>query len=646
VSERGTGLPERTGGPTATARVLRRIGITGLLLGPVLWLASGAAIRAVHAERLSGPFQQMMAGRDVHPVEHYLQLALPLRSSSAVALVASGLVASLLSVPSARSRAHRMLTGGREGTDRYWRPAALSVVIAAAALRLPGLGTTSLWLDEAIISMISVEGFTGMLGRIARDSSAAPAHHAIQASVFAVAPQTAAVARLPALIASMSTVVLLLATPRWGIPRGVAVAAALGIALSPAHVGFARDATQYATGITMGAILVIAGLVAFTGAREPGNPGASRVALPLAVAVTPWVAYPSVFVALALLAGLFAASLLLDGSAARGLRRSVVLSTFGLIVSGAAVYEAVARRQFRVLDNWYLAANYPSTSGVSPTVWAARSLDSFFAILGGGQLTGRWSGSSIDGFRAPILEGSALGWVILGVLLVGFLSAARAALRITVRDRPGGPDAPLLMMGIAILLVLGAIVAAALELYPFGGIHQQLHATPVLLLGAGSAAAHLLRGSSSPVRVALICGALVLFTASAVAALPTVYEEREDIVSAIVVGVDGRSGRGLAAIEDDRVWIYRAARPAVRFHFPERAFREFRSGPTDTEGMLAELESASDSDRVAVVFSQIYPHPEVGDHRRALQALLLEHGWIIEEEIHHPNTVTLVVRSP
>jgi hypothetical protein len=202
------------------------------------------------------------------------------------------------------------------------------------------------------------------------------------------------------------------------------------------------------------------------------------------------------------------------------------------------------------------------------------------------------------------------------------------------------------MMGVAILLVLGSILAAFLEVYPFGGIHQQLHATPVLLLGSGCAAVHLLRESSASSRVALGAMALTLFAVPVAVAMPTVYEEREDIVSAVVIGVDGRSRRGLEPVSDDAVWIYRAARPAVRFHFPGRAFRELRSGATDTEGMLAELSAVVHGEPLAVIFSQIYPHPVEGDQRRALQNALLSAGWIVEEEIHHPNTVALVVRGP
>jgi len=260
-------------------------------------------------------------------------------------------------------------------------------------------------------------------------------------------------------------------------------------------------------------------------------------------------------------------------------------------------------------------------------------------------VTGRWSASLIEGFRNPILEGSALGWVLFAVLIAGFVSGVRGVVRMEHFVQRGAVHAPLFMMGVAILLMLGSILAAFVEVYPFGGIHQQLHATPVLLLGSGCAAVHLLRGSSASSRMVLGAMTLMLFAVPAALAMPAVYEEREDIVSAVVVGVDGRSGRGLEPVADDAVWIYQAARPAVRFHFPGRAFRELRSGPTDTEGMLAELSAVADSGPLAVIFSQIYSHPWEGDQRRALQNALLATGWIVEEEIHHPNTVALVVRG-
>ncbi len=644
MEQRVVGELARTRDPSEVQAWLRRAGIGATLLAPVSWIIAPSAIRAMYADRLGRSLGRVMAGRGVHPVEHYLELASTLRLTVAVLLLVTGLGSFLLSLPGVRSTVHRVITGGRWVEDGYWWTVVFGVVAAAAVLRIPGLGSTSLWLDEAMVSMVSVEGLSGLFDLMARESSAAPGYHILQVAFFTAAPQSVAVARLPSLLASMGTVILLLATPRWGVPRGAAAFAALAIAISPAHVGFARDATQYAIAVAIATLLVASGLALYARARGASSSRMAAVALPLWVTLTPWFAYPSVFVALALLGGLLLSAFLIGGRPAQLLKRSVGVSGLALIVSSAGVHAVVARRQFYLLENWYLAANYPSTSGLSPTLWLARALDSHFAIIAGGQVTGRWSASFIDGFRSPLLEGSALGWVMLIVLLAGLVRGLRHA-RSHITGGRMVPEPQLLMMGVSVLLVLGSIVAAALGLYPFGGIHQQLHAAPVLLLGAGSAAVQLLTASSRPVKVGSAVGALVLFLASAVPALPTVYEEREDIVSAVMVGVDGREGRGLTPIADDRVWVYSAARPAVLFHFPGRAFQQSRSGPTDIEGMLAEVVDLAAGGRAALIFSQIYPHPEEGDHRRALQSALVAEGWTVEEEIHHPNTVALIVHA-
>ena len=625
----------------------RPVALALVVLAAAAWSVPGALVRAAYEERLTPRIDGILSGRDVHPVEHYLELVATPRAVLAVGLLAVALLLLVLERPGPRSRLLRVLTGGRAGSSALWRPAALLIVVTAAALRFPALGATSLWLDEAMVAGVSLSGIDGLFQRMGRNSSAGPLHHLVQMGLLNALGQEAWVARLPSAVAGLTTVVLMLGLHRLGLPRSVALVAASVVAVSPAHVGFSRDATQYAPVVLMAAVVLAAGLAMV----DPGRRDRIgwRLALVGALALAPWSGAQITLVALAVVVAL--ATILLTRSAAPTRATLGVTGPGVLVLAGstALAYVAVVRRQTRVLDQWYLAEGYPASSARTFTRWALEALDGFMAVVAGGQVTGRWTASGIEGLRQPLTEGSALGWLLLVVLAVGCVGPARrVAAGFRRRDDRSDPvlDVGDFALLAAAALILGSILAAVLGVYPFGGMHQQLHATPVVLVGSVVAFHRVLvRAPRRAVVPAALAGtALLLLTA--VPAVPAVYAEREDIVSAVGVGVDGRTGRGLDALEDGSVWVYRDARPAVRFHFPERTFVLSRAGSTDPAGMRDEVVLVADGRAAALVFSQIHADPVHGDQRRALQALLLAEGWTVLEEIHHPNTVVLTVLPP
>lgn len=612
-------------------------------VGPMLeW-----GVRAAYSERLSWPLHGIITGQDVHPVEHYLGLVGPIASAATGLLVLlSGLLIALSS-DRLRGRAFRAVTGGERGLFALWRPAGALTVLVAAALRVPALGATSLWLDEAMISMVSAAGIHDLFAKMSLDSSAPPLHHLVQFAVFSTGYWGPTAARLPSLVAGLAMVILLLLMPRWGLPRSVALGAALAVALSPAHVGFARDATQYASITLVSTLLFVFGLAVVSGWPSGDRRATSR--LVFAFALAPWLGYQTVFVALAVVVGLAAQILsnpLMDHiELRRELGRAVGMPIAALAVSGIGVFLAVARTQLSHTGNWYLVGGYPSTSGLSLPRWLLEATDGFMGIVAGGQAVGRWSADGLTGLRDPIAEAGLLGWLLLVAVVLVATTVIRAV-RASVVLAPGSRRAEDFALVTSAALLVGSIIAALLSIYPFGGMHQQLHSTPLVLVAAFVALRRILTVLPSPATVGVVGVVAGLYLSAALPAIPAVYGEREDIVSAIVVGVEGREERGLSAIEDGRVWVYRAAKPAVAFHFRGRDFEISTVEATDLEGMLQEVELVARGGEAALVFSHIYPHPVELDHRRALQALLLEGGWSVLEEIHHPNTVVLSVRAP
>jgi hypothetical protein len=632
--------------PERIARSMRLASTTFGVLAATAWAAIPLLVRAAYAERLPARLNAVMSGRGLHPVEHYLSVAAGPRTAVTALFAAASVVSLGLARSTTRSAVLRLLTGGSSGFGALWRPAGFALVLAAASVRLVSLDSTSLWLDEAMVTNISVAGLDGMLDRMALSSSAGPLHHLLQMVAFGAMGVSAAAARSPAALAGVATVVLLLGLARLGLPRSVAMAAAAMVAFSPAHLGFSRDATQYGLVVLLSVAVLAAGLVLQDEQRISRNRW--KVVVAGVFAVAPWSGYQVALTGLAVVAAV--SILALSGrSSTRGPVDALLLGALPLTVSSVAAYVLIARRQARVLGQWYLSEGYPTSSSLPPGGWLLNALDGFMAVVGGGQVTGRWSQASGIGLRDPLDGGSALGWLLLAALGAATLwvLVREARWRSAPEVRPvGGSRATTFAILSAGVLLVGSVLAASLALYPFGGMHQQLHATPIVLVGSLTAVHALLtlapRESAPLASVAIVA----LFLRAAVPALPVLSAEREDIVSAVVVGVDRRAQRGLDPLEDASVWIYRDARPAVRFHFPDRGFTVSRVEPTDLEGMLEEVARVARAGQAALIFSQIHPHPVHGDFRRALQAALLGDGWVVIEEIHHPNSVALNVRAP
>jgi hypothetical protein len=595
-----------------------------LILSVVAWGLIPGLVRLAYADRLPAGLGGVLAGRDIHPVEFYLELAVRPRAIlvGALALVGVGLLA--LSRSTLRSIAWAATTGGEAGWAGLWRPSVAAIVVLAAGLRLFDLGGTSLWLDEAYIANISASGsLATILEQMARESSAAPLHHLLQALLHALGIWGTAAARLPAALAGLTAVIVLLWTSRWGVPRPAAAFAAFVLAVTPLQVDFSRDATQYGVAVLMGTVLLAVGVrLSAVGSHATRR---HHVLLAGAFVATPWVAYsvvptlPAFAVALLLTAGLG------SGPSARDLRRTLWLTGAGVLASGALVHRVVAARQLRVRNNWYLEPHYPASSGLSWPEWTMRAVDGHFGMVAGGP---------------------ALGRLLLVVLALGALLAVTTGPGDRRTSVPGDDSAARFLLLAAAMLLAGAIAAATLRVYPFGPIHQQLHLAPTFLLAGAVMAMRVLARIPRPARwsvLTIVLGAVVL---ASISNMPSAFAEKEDIVSVVRVGIDDRPGRGLPGVEDRMVWVYTAGRPAVRFHFPARAFTESRIDPTDTVGMADEIATLVVDRRVTLLFSQILPHPTEGDQRRALQTYLVQQGWTVEEEIHFTNTVVLNLIAP
>jgi 4-amino-4-deoxy-L-arabinose transferase-like glycosyltransferase len=121
----------------------------------------------------------------------------------------------------------------------------LMVLLAALALRLWGLGTQSLWLDEAYSSVVAQKP-PGELLRAQLADSSPPLYYFILKFFISLGGASESVLRLPSALSGVLTVVLLI---WWLRRRGEALAgvfAGVFLAVSPLHLYYSQESRMYA----------------------------------------------------------------------------------------------------------------------------------------------------------------------------------------------------------------------------------------------------------------------------------------------------------------------------------------------------------------------------------------------------------------
>lgn len=121
----------------------------------------------------------------------------------------------------------------------------LGVVLAGFLLRFLNLGTNSLWLDEASTLGFARKGLVEIWGTLAAGEFNPPLFYWMEHLMLAFGESEAVLRFLPALLGSLTVVVMYL-TAREVLDRPSALIAAALLAFSPFHVYFSQEARAYA----------------------------------------------------------------------------------------------------------------------------------------------------------------------------------------------------------------------------------------------------------------------------------------------------------------------------------------------------------------------------------------------------------------
>ena len=296
-----------------------------------------------------------------------------------------------------------------------------------------------------------------------------------------------------------------------------------------------------------------------------------------------------------------------------------MMAAFG--AAAIVSYVTIAKYQQSVASSWYLVGSYPPPidGNVAHSLgWLVTSLRDYVGAQFGGYYT-----TAPDYIGAPLAGYDT--WALFVFLIVVPLS--RFALE-PARLR----QEPLLLL--FVVLVGGSIAAALLRIYPFGAIRQQLYAAPIVILAAVRANALLWSQFDIRWRRLALAGMAAIVLAASAMRIPTMYGEREDIRSALTIGLQG--------VDPTNIFVYYGAISAVDFHYPDSGFKR---GTWTMRGHIALMADqaiqAASGQKLYLLFSHIYSNED-----ELLIAKLRAHGWILVRDERYTGARAVFLNQP
>ena len=295
-------------------------------------------------------------------------------------------------------------------------------VLVAAAFRLPGLGTWSLWADEAATAAFMSVGWWALIDPLARLETTPPSYYMLLMAWTQVAGTSDLALRVPSALAGIGSVAVLWRLCRDAFGHRAAFWAAMTLAVTGWHIFHSRDARVYAL---LALMLLLALVTARAFAARAAQPG-SR-----------WVV-PAIC-----LAGLAASAAWLHFAGTIAAATAFVYAG-ALIVAGGALHRQAMLR---------LAAS-ALLCGVLmlPVLWLAWSIAQADGQAGFGWMNR--IGFALAGrtmFRVLFLAPSTLDpWVVVGPAAAG-LAATAVLVTLWRALRPGARSAEVWALGAALL---------------------------------------------------------------------------------------------------------------------------------------------------------------------------------------------------
>ena len=481
--------------------------------------------------------------------------------------------------------------------------------MVAAALRCYNLPENTLWFDEANIVYMA-GGALGEMVNAIRHGDVHPILNPLLLNGVQRIDLSPLAVRLPSSLASVLTIgIMLFLLPRWGLPRGAALLAALLAALFPAAIGEAQNARLYSLDALL-AVLLIAGWFQY---RQSGK----IALLSIALLLSPLTHYALVLFGAAVLTVALTGRAAAAGNAEKvepdrngnapdlrcrvrrywQRRRALLWPVIFFLAGCLATYWLTLR--FHLEEQGRVIA-YLQTFYYGGELYDPAALLQFVITRTG------------DFLRWPLPDGVAL---LAGAALLGHTALA-------FRRRQFHP-----LPGLLLCALLIAMVAAVLRLYPFGATIRASYLTPILFITAGFAlhwgigelAVLARRAWLQP---ALLTVLAVLTAAGGIAALvnKNPWLDRDTSLGVrthIRVLFDTLDAQVQG---EDLVYISEGAIPSVNFYRPEKPANYYYGHPdanlTAAQRLQDIVDTAlihpADTDRIWLVFLGSCGKPLVG----------------------------------
>jgi hypothetical protein len=460
------------------------------------------------------------------------------------------------------------------------------VLLVGLVTRFWGLGSNSLWLDEAIFANNAFVPFDQFLANT-RMRNSAPIALPLAYHLLGHAVRDPFTVRLLPALFSVGSIAVLLCLPFAGVRKAEALGGASLLALAPKQILYAQEVREYSLGVLSSAIILFSLLYYLHRSSRR-----AAVFLLFALGSAPFLSYGPCFTSLSALAVLGLTTRAKGGSQHV---HTLVVGIASFAASAASSYLFTARYQLGVMQQQYLAAAFPPGDLSGALAWLLKGIFHYTGVM---------------------VQPGPLAVMVL--LLVGSTLVIRAWTERPSLKKLVRCHVPELLFTI---LFLGSIAAAFLRLYPFGGIRQHLFAAPILALVVSRSFFWTIDRVRSRLMRNLFLGAALFATAAAAARnLPESYAETEEVVAPV---------RNYVRVPDEAVYVHHGAVPAVVFHFPDRAFRygsRLRGRPNE---IAAEILVGAE----ACVQTLIFTHVFLGEDEEVLM-LLTNGGVRIIEDVH------------
>ena len=479
--------------------------------------------------------------------------------------------------------------------DWFFLAVAVFLLVAGTALRVYHLGVRSLWFDEAVTANTSSSTLTQMLAETRGRLTSAIIYPCILYVTEKVS-RTAWAVRLPSMLASILTIVVVLSMIRAKVNWKAVLFAAAILAFSASQIRYAQEVREYSLSALWGACMIYC----FLRWEVAGSPDRHPTALYCTLFVAPLIQY-----GLALLACAFLVTLGLRIVFRRSTPfkwRHAIVGATSLAAGAVLSFFLTLRDQYRPggRGHWYLAAEYFD-----------RRTMSLFHFL---------STNSINLLRF-LIPGHLFNVLVVVAVIVFCI---RQVIR---RDYHSAT----LIVFSSLLITIAASIA---NVYPYGGVRQCLFLAPAVALLVGIAFADLTQQVSAPMRpiatVALLGIMIVSLCRETVREWP--YSEYED-TKAVLRTLQSEIG------PDDEVWVNHDAAEAIQFYMQGRDHR-FVYGKyigEEPQPYAPELLGSIDSHRKRVWL--VFSHLEQASDRAQEEFIVssLRPGWDVHRVIAPTN---------